>query len=239
MEREVVTSRGPIAFVLTKKNIKKMYLRVKKDGTVSVTAPQRTPVATVDRFVADNEDFIFRGLESVAQRELQQEHSFTSGDRFSYLGENLTLELEDGLLGKARREGAYLRLSLPFHDGEVDRALVQRQVEAFFLEECQWLFPALMRKYQELLQPLGIPEASLEIKILKSRWGSCHRGTNVITLNGVLIHLPLSHIEYVVLHEFCHFIHGNHSSDFYGLVAEYMPDWKERRTAMKAWGNLV
>ncbi len=218
-----------------------MYLRVQKDGTVTVSAPTRMPVKTIDEFVQNNEEFIFQGMERVAMREEKHHHTYDTGDQFYYLGEPLTLQLEDGFLGKVRREGLYLRLQIPFPmDGSApEPSLVEKAVEAFFYEECQWMFAALMRKYQELLQPLGIPQATLQIKTMKSRWGSCHSGKQVITLNRALIHLPLSYIEYVVLHEFCHFVHGNHSPDFYNLVAVYMPDWKPRRTAMKKWAELV
>ena len=44
---------------------------------------------------------------------------------------------------------------------------------------------------------------------------------------------PAECIEYVVLHEFAHFVHPNHSKDFYALVEKLMPDWKERREMLQ------
>ncbi|HHU04079.1 MAG TPA: M48 family metallopeptidase, partial [Fastidiosipila sp.] len=40
-------------------------------------------------------------------------------------------------------------------------------------------------------------------------------------------------IEYVVVHELCHFIQPNHSQDFYRLLAAIRPDWKEQKQKLK------
>ena len=62
-----------------------------------------------------------------------------------------------------------------------------------------------------------------------STWGTCQAQQKVITLNSKLIEKPKSCIEYVVLHEFAHFIHPNHSKEFYGFITMLMPDWKEHK----------
>lgn len=50
--------------------------------------------------------------------------------------------------------------------------------------------------------------------------------------NKRLLEAPRNCIEYVVMHEFCHFIHPNHSKHFYSFLAMLMPDWKERKTVL-------
>ena len=52
-------------------------------------------------------------------------------------------------------------------------------------------------------------------------------------MNSKMITAPREAIEYVVLHEFAHFIHPDHSKDFYGLVEELMPDWKVRKAMLQ------
>lgn len=47
-----------------------------------------------------------------------------------------------------------------------------------------------------------------------------------------LLEAPRNCIEYVVMHELCHFIHPNHSKQFYGFLTMLMPDWKERKTIL-------
>ena len=73
---------------------------------------------------------------------------------------------------------------------------------------------------------LEFPE--VKIRDMKSRWGSCTPAKNSITLNRKLIHYPFEFIEYVVLHEFVHFIQPNHSKAFYNIIENYMPDYKTR-----------
>jgi len=66
-----------------------------------------------------------------------------------------------------------------------------------------------------------------------SRWGSCQPKRGIITLNKRLIETPRICIEYVVMHEFIHFLHPNHSKMFYDLLSTLMPDWRERKNTLE------
>jgi predicted metal-dependent hydrolase len=35
-----------------------------------------------------------------------------------------------------------------------------------------------------------------------------------------------------VMHEFCHFVHPNHSKQFYAFLTMLMPDWKQRKETL-------
>lgn len=76
---------------------------------------------------------------------------------------------------------------------------------------------------------------SIRIKTQKSRWGSCGIN-NDIHLNWVLMLAPRTVFEYVVVHELCHIRHRNHSSDFWRLVAEHLPDYRRQREWLKQNG---
>ena len=84
-------------------------------------------------------------------------------------------------------------------------------------------------KYYDILKNKGIPDPTVEIRIMKARWGTCICSKNKIVLNLLLVKLPVPCMEYVVLHEFSHFKHPNHSKKFYDFITEYMPDWKTRK----------
>lgn len=53
-------------------------------------------------------------------------------------------------------------------------------------------------------------------------------------MNSRLIETPISCIEFVMMHEFCHFIHPDHSKAFYALMTRVMPDWQERKRVLNA-----
>lgn len=96
--------------------------------------------------------------------------------------------------------------------------------EKVFREICDEIYP--------LFEPYGVAYPQIKIRCMTSRWGSCQPAKGIITLNSRLIAAPRSSIEYVVLHEFAHFIHPNHSKDFWNLVAYFMPDYKKRKKAL-------
>ena len=68
---------------------------------------------------------------------------------------------------------------------------------------------------------------------MKTRWGVCNRKDNSVTLNLELIKRDLKYLDYVIVHELSHLIHGDHSPSFWKLVEENMPDYKKYREEMK------
>lgn len=79
----------------------------------------------------------------------------------------------------------------------------------------------------------------LKFRKMKSRWGVCHITKNYITLSTFLVHVPLELIEYVIIHEFCHFKFPNHSKDFYKYVSQYCPDYKNKRKELKKFSYVL
>ena len=75
----------------------------------------------------------------------------------------------------------------------------------------------------------GIEYPEIKFKKMISRWGSCHSKRKILTFNINLMYARLECIEYVVLHEFTHFLVPNHSSKFYDELKKVCPDWKVLR----------
>jgi hypothetical protein len=50
-----------------------------------------------------------------------------------------------------------------------------------------------------------------------------------------LMLLPDELIDYIVVHELAHIKKKNHSAAFYTVVAQYMPDYKDRQKRLREW----
>ena len=83
--------------------------------------------------------------------------------------------------------------------------------------------------YSELM---GLTPTSVRITGAKKRFGSCS-GNNGLCFSWRLMLYPSEAIDYVVVHELAHIRHHDHSAAFYDLVAQYLPDHRERRALLR------
>lgn len=90
-----------------------------------------------------------------------------------------------------------------------------------FVREIYW-------EKEELFPETGLPFTGISIREQKTRWGSCS-SSGMLSFNWKLMLAPPGILDYVVVHELCHFRHMNHSADFWNMVGEIIPDYKERR----------
>ena len=70
----------------------------------------------------------------------------------------------------------------------------------------------------------------------RSRWGSCQHETGKIALSTRLTLCPLWVIDAVIVHELCHLIHNNHSKEFWALLDEKYPRYREADRWIKEYG---
>lgn len=79
----------------------------------------------------------------------------------------------------------------------------------------------------------GLHPAGWRIRKMKSCWGTCNTKSRMITINTRLIKYPPECLDYVVLHELAHLRVPNHGPAFKALLSRYMPDWKQKKEALR------
>lgn len=98
----------------------------------------------------------------------------------------------------------------------------------------------LNKKAKQLLEPMLI-ELSKKMDLLvakvtfrnaKSIWGSCDKNKKIM-LSSRILFLPKELIQYIMIHELSHLVHLNHSRRFWNLVAQFDPDFRAHRLALR------
>lgn len=221
-----------ITYTLERKQVKHVNLRVKRDGTVYVSAGPLVSSEKIGAFVCANRDFILRAREQFSRRAsvFSTPKRYVSGETFYLAGRSLRLKVEVGSKNTVSCDGVFILLQVK--DGatsDVRRRLVQN----YLRKEYQELFYHIMQDIYPVFAKYGVAFPALRLRNMKTRWGTCLPQKGIITLNTVLAQAPRHCIEYVIFHEFCHFIYPNHSKQFYGLLTGLVPDWRARKKVLE------
>ena len=109
----------------------------------------------------------------------------------------------------------------------------KQELKHFDDADCLNKFNKIADDVYQLVEHKLPKKPELRVKNYKSRWGACFYKRGYIILNKQLYDKPIPAIEQVILHEYVHFLHPNHSKRFHKTMHELMPDYKERKKLLK------
>jgi predicted metal-dependent hydrolase len=111
----------------------------------------------------------------------------------------------------------------------------KKEIVEVLKEFLKKLVKRIIEQLKKLGQEKGLKERKvnrISIKILKSRFGSCS-SLNNLNFNLFLLAFKKELIFYVVVHEYCHLYHLNHSKEFWDLVYKFDKDFKKHRKEIR------
>ena len=190
---------------------KNTYIRVKKDLKIYVTTNKFTSNKFIKELIEENYSKIVKMIET-------QEKKRENNEGFFYLGKKYDIVYVSYCDISFGENKVFLNKNL-----DIDK-WYKNQAKSLFLEHLDEQYHKFSRR---------IPYPSLKIRKMTSRWGVCNIRLKTITLNLELIKRDTKYLDYVIVHELSHLIHGDHSSEFWSLVEENMPDYKKYRGEMK------
>ncbi len=232
MLKTIILSGREVTYDMQIKNVKNLNLRIKPDGSLHLSVNKYVSQSTVEEFLSSNTTQIINALDKFKNlsENLPKAIKYENGDTVPFLGEKLSLVVKKGEDNSAVNINNSLVLTVKDIS---DFALKEKTVELWYSlmaesilkEICQRVYPDFSHACKEF--------PKLRFRKMRSMWGNCRHNQRILTFNTNLVKYPLSAIEYVVYHEFTHFIHQNHSESFYSELEKYVPDWKIRKQMLK------
>ncbi len=230
MENEFVEANGEkIYFIIHRKNIKNINLKVSIDKKVSLSIPTKMPLNKAKEFVEKKANWIKKQKDFYDTFAEQKERlTFESGDTIYLLGKQYKMKIIANNKNDIIINNKYIEIHIKEKYIE-NKKYIRKVYETWLKQYALRIFEELVINYQKHLKKYNVKLPKIEIRQMKARWGSCIPTNNKIIFNLSLIKTPICCIEYVVLHELAHFKHQNHSKSFYNFITILMPDWKERK----------
>ena len=198
--------------LIVQKPNKNIYISLKDSNTILVTANRLVSTKQIKELLDKNYKFLVKMLDKKVSEE-EKEHYFW------YLGKKYI-----PVYNETSKKVSF--------DNDYIYAKDEKMLDKFYKNECLRVFENEVKRIVPYFD--NLPKFSLRIRTMKTRWGVNNRGNNTITLNSELLKKDLDLLDYVIIHELCHFYEPNHSARFWNWVYKYYPNYKEARKRLRA-----
>lgn len=221
-----------IAFELIRSPRKTADIVIERDGRVLVRAPHSISDEKIEDIVAAKRYWIYKNLaewrDLNATRVLRE---YRNGEGFLYLGRTYRLTLvSDQKEALVLKNGRFcLRRDL------VDRGGIQRAKDAFRGYHIERGTPHIGRRVAYFAPKVGVKPKSISVRDLGNRWATCSPSGDM-AFHWKCMMAPQSILDYIVVHELCHFMHLDHTAAFWNEVDKVLPSYQERKEWLRAKG---
>lgn len=195
---------------ITRKNNKNIYFRFKND-VLYVTCNRFVSEREIIRLINNNQKSLINMYNKIKIKE-------KNDVGFHYLGKLVTIVYDENIKS-------------PVIEDDIFYFKNEKQFAKWYKEECLKVFADRL----DYLLPrfTNLPKFTFKIRKMTSRWGVNNVTKKIITLNTELLKKSIDLIDYVIIHELCHFYEGNHSNRFWYQVSLRYPNYKEARKRLR------
>ncbi len=194
--------------------------------SIEVVAPEESSENEITAFIQEKIKDVFVAQEKLKRKNttfFHENDQFFAGGKISFRGRRLMVmveyaEIEKPVFSFKSRFNLTFPLSL---QGQDNTELVSKLIG-------KWLDTRLYEDSQEIAltlgKPLGLEFKRVRVREQKNIWATCgHDG--ILYINRLLVKAPKKVLEYVVAHELAHLKYRNHSTQFWTLVEQMIPEY--------------
>lgn len=216
-----------IEVIIERKSVQKIRLKVFPSGIVKLSAPLGVSDQCLSDFLKSKTKWIEKSLNNFNDTgAVEFETRIHSGVSTRVLGRQIRIIVNEAKIYKIEQKEGYVYIQSP---ATGDKQSLQKQFERWWQKQSKSYFLVVIDRFYPIIAKHGIDKPALQVRKMKTLWGSCSRKHGKINLNYYLFKAPPPCIDYVVLHELTHFLYPKHNKDFYEFLTVHMPDWQERK----------
>lgn len=193
--------------IIIKKRNKNTYVRIDESLNIIVTTNYLTPKYKINKILLDNMDKISKMISKKEKID----------NNFYYLGQKYDIIIDNNI------NSTFIDDNVIYTKNETElNKWLKNQTKKIFKERLDLIYKSFN---ENIIYP------DLKIRNMKSRWGVCNK-KGYITLNSNLIKYNITEIDYVIVHELSHYVHFDHSKEFWNTVSKYFPDYKKSKKVL-------
>ena len=194
---------------IIRKSNRNTYVRV-KNGKIVVTTNYLSSKNSIIKLIKDNKESIIKMIDKDSKKCEKNENFYYFGKKYDVIYGFNDIDISDDKI----------------------YVLDKNSLDKYINKNIIGIFSKRLNYWYNIFEE-DIPVPNLKIRKMTSRWGVCNIKNHNVTLNYHLSKYDISCLDYVIIHELCHFIHPNHSKNFWNLVSKYYPKYKECRKMLK------
>lgn len=196
---------------VVRKRVKNLNLRVRADGTVTLSIPQHLPLARAREFLDRKGEWIAERVRCNIERRPSPDLAGELPDRIPLWGKLVPRDSVQANSGQdVGGQGAPGQTTID-----------QAALDELYRTEVLRALPGIVERMEARI---GVHAARWSVRVMKTRWGSCTPKTGAIRINARLAAYPPECLEFVVAHELVHLLEPSHNARFHALLDEFCPD---------------
>jgi predicted metal-dependent hydrolase len=214
---------------VVRKNIKNMHLAVyPPTGRIRIAAPLNIDDDAVKLFAISKLAWIKRNQRNFKQQDRQSARSYIQRESHYFQGRRYLLRVteHDAPPFVEIKSKTYIDLYIR---PETTIAKRNEIMNEWYRTELKKQIPEIIKTWETKLD-LEIDD--WQVKLMKTKWGSCNIEKRKIWLNLELAKKPIYCLEYIIVHEMLHLLERHHNDIFLNYMNTYLPKWKQIKSEL-------
>ena len=209
---------------VVRKDIKNMHLAVyPPTGRLRIAVPERVSDDAIRLFVISKFGWIKRNQRNFLSQERQTERQFIERESHYFQGKRYLLNIveTDKKQQVVIKNKTYLQLEVKPNATLENKTRIMNN---WYRAELKKIVQSFIDKW---VTQIGVQLNDWQIKLMKTKWGTCNIEEKRIWLNLELAKKSINCVEYIIVHELIHLLERYHNDKFLELMNFHLPNWKQ------------